>query len=148
MKQPELFSIDNRLRIIERYLLFLTLLVFSYFNLIAKDNILKLGYYGLFLNIIVFFVSFSFVIFDSTFLIVSVSRQFGYQLENFIIRTRSWITFPFIAIIILTAILLVRFYFGIEWHEILPPILVGLITLLIIQAPKINSWIKKRFEPK
>lgn len=145
----EKFSIDNRLRIIERFLLFFTMLVFSYINLSNKDIILKqLGDFGLFFNIIIFFVSFPFVIFDFVFLFVSVSIQFGYQLDNFIKSTRSWITYPFIVFIIITAILLVRFYFGIEWKAILPPILSGFIILLITQAPKISSWIKNRFEPK
>ncbi len=144
--EPELFSTDNRLRIIERYLLFLTLLVFSYLNLRFQDT--TLGYYGLFFNIIIFFISFYFVIFDIMFLVVSVSRQFGHQLENFIIRTRSWITYPLVAFIILIAILFVRFYFGIDWEKILLPILTGCVVLLITQTPIISSWIKKRFEPK
>lgn len=144
--KSELFSIDDRLRIIERYLFFLTLLVFSMSNLINQKE-LKISDYGIFLNILVFFVSFCFVIYDFVFFIVSFSRQFGDKLENFIIRNRTWITYPIIAIIILTAILIVRFYFGIEWKTILPPILPGLIILLITQAQKISSWIKQKLEP-
>lgn len=146
--KPELLSIDKRLRIIERYLFFLTLLVFSYINLNNKINLLNFGYIALFVNIITFFVSFYFVAYDLVYLFNSVSKSFGYQVGNYIIRNRSWITFPLIAIIILIAILFVRFQFGIEWDKLLPPILGGLIVLLITQSPKISSWIKERLEPK
>ena len=148
------FSFEQRVRNIERLLIFSLILIASTYNLI--NNIFPfeayLGVNAIYPSIILFFISYVFVIVYFTFVIIATSDEAGIQLVNFIFKHKSWIVIPLVGILILSLILslifILIFVLGYELKDILGPIIISVIMIVTTKIFKISAWIKKQLEQK
>ena len=145
-----IFSFEQRVRNIERFLVSASLFAASTYFLINQKIPLEeyLGENAIYIQIILFFISYFFAMVYLFLVMNATLEEAGIQIVKFIFKHKSWIGIPLVGIVILSGILVLIFGFGQELKNILVPIILSLIMIAITQIFKISAWIKERLEQK
>ena len=143
-------SFEQRVRNIERLLLFSLMFAASYLLLINQYFILEeyLGKTSIYLHIVLFTISYFFAVFYFSSVFFATLDEVGIQFEKFVFKHKYLISISLVCIIVLSGILILQFVFEYELKEVLGPIIISLIMIVITKFTQISAWIKERLEQK
>ena len=143
-----IFSFEQRVRNIERFLISALIFAASTYNLINQSFRLKeyLGENAIYAYFITFFISYFFVINYFVLITITTSEEAGFQIVNFIFKHKSWISISLVVIVILSGIFILKFVLGYELKDVLGSVIMSLIIIATTKFFKISTWIKERLE--
>ena len=146
----DIYSFKQRIRNVEKFLIFGSLFVVSYLSLINENFILEeyLGQISIYLQIIIFTISYFFTVFYFSSIFFTTSDEIGIQLEKIISKHKSSISILLVCIVIISGFLILRYVLGYEFKEVFGPIIISLIIIVITKFTQTSEWIKKRLEQK